>query len=1171
MNFSYVVQPGDTVGVLDYTSATALTGGTYTSPSILTVRPELPAPGGANSLAGTKALTVDTTRPEIAMASDRLRLVAGQTATIRFKTSEETGDFGVEDVQVENGTLSGFSGRGREYTVVDTPAVGVSGVGRVWVEANRFTDGAGNGNTGGELRMEGDIGYGWVVTSGGSGRDEGAVVGLDESGNVTVVGTFSGTVDFDGRGGGLNLTARGGRDVYVMKRDGAGGLLWAKSFGGAGTDEVRAMTQDGAGNIYLVGSFTGQVDFDPGAGVKTLGANGGTDVYILKLQVNGELVWAKTLGGAAHEQATAVAVNAAGEVYVGGFFSGEMDFDAGPGVSALTAGGQTDGFVAKFAADGELVWAKAQVPAEGHRQALTRSLGLDGAGNVYAVTVSLPAVATFDPAQGSGGLVVQPGMQSVLTKLDGQGSVGWTQRWSGSGGVMGSSVAVSGAGELTVVGSFRGTVDFDPGAGVRSLTAAGESDGFIVRMNGAGEHGWSQAVGGAGVDEVHAVAVDEAGGAYVGGSFYGTVDLDPGAGVKGYVATEAGEEAYVLKLNGRGEHEWSKVFGGAADERVQGLVVDRAGDVYVAGYFGGAVDFDPGAGTAAAVSAGGTDAYVLKLTTVGAIILDTQAPSVAAVTRQSPQDGAVVNRSVVYRVRFSREVTGVDAGDFTLTLGGGLSGTIAGVTALSGTEYLVTVQNLGGSGTLRLDVKAGGTGIVDQAANALSAGYTAGEIYTVSEAVDQPVVGSAVSAEGAYGSAFSYAISASRTPITFTATGLPAGLSLNSASGVISGTPREAGVFAVSLGAANRTGAGGGVVVLKIAKAALTVTPVSVSRPYGQGNPVFALTYQGLAAGDTAAVLGAVPEVVTSAGTRSAVGDYALVAAGGLSDKYAFNYGSGTLTVTRVPVAITLENLTQSYTGQGLVPELKTSVADVGLSLTYNGSAVRPVLPGSYAVVATPSDANYTGSATGTLVIQRAEQSIDFAPLPVTPLKDISGGLIIEASATSRLPVTLTLMPGSAATLTGGNKLEGIAATGLVTLKATQTGNANYLAAEDVVMSLDVTKKNQVIDFPEIAATSADASTVNLRATASSGLEVGYVVVSGPATIAGSVLTFGGVGKVVVKAVQVGDEAFNAALPVQRSVTNSPVEQTITFPAVAGPTYGDAPITLAATSSAGLP
>ncbi|MEI6466251.1 MAG: Ig-like domain-containing protein, partial [Verrucomicrobiota bacterium] len=215
--------------------------------------------------------------------------------------------------------------------------------------------------------------------------------------------------------------------------------------------------------------------------------------------------------------------------------------------------------------------------------------------------------------------------------------------------------------------------------------------------------------------------------------------------------------------------------------------------------------------------------------------------------------------------------------------------------------------------------------------------------------------------------------------------------------------------------------------------------------------------------------------------------------------------------------------------------------------------------------------ANYTGSATGTLVIQRAEQSIDFAPLPVTPLKDISGGLIIEASATSRLPVTLTLMPGSAATLTGGNKLEGIAATGLVTLKATQTGNANYLAAEDVVMSLDVTKKNQVIDFPEIAATSADASTVNLRATASSGLEVGYVVVSGPATIAGSVLTFGGVGKVVVKAVQVGDEAFNAALPVQRSVTNSPVEQTITFPAVAGPTYGDAPITLAATSSAGLP
>jgi hypothetical protein len=60
-------------------------------------------------------------------------------------------------------------------------------------------------------------------------------------------------------------------------------------------------------------------------------------------------------------------------------------------VSTLLAEGQMDGFVVKYSAAGELVWAKAQVPASGHRMALTRSVGMDDAGNVYAVAVSLPA------------------------------------------------------------------------------------------------------------------------------------------------------------------------------------------------------------------------------------------------------------------------------------------------------------------------------------------------------------------------------------------------------------------------------------------------------------------------------------------------------------------------------------------------------------------------------------------------------------------------------------------------------------------------------------------------------------------------------------------------------------------------------------------------------------
>ena len=221
----------------------------------------------------------------------------------------------------------------------------------------------------------------------------------------------------------------------------------------------------------------------------------------------------------------------------------------------------------------------------------------------------------------------------------------------------GASLAV-GADGVVVAGGWVGTGDFGSGA----VASSGGEDIFVVKVDAQGQHVWSRVLGGVGEDEATTVAVDGSGGVYVGGMYHGTVDFDAGAGVAAQTAVQAGEEAFLVKLDAAGAYVWSKSFGGAADERVQSVAVDRLGDVYAAGYFGGTADLDPGAGQATASSAGGQDAFVVKLTTAGVITLDTQAPRVAAVTRQSPQEGTVSSSAVVYRVRFSREVSGVDAG-----------------------------------------------------------------------------------------------------------------------------------------------------------------------------------------------------------------------------------------------------------------------------------------------------------------------------------------------------------------------------------------------------------------------------------------------------------------------------------------------------------------------------
>ncbi|MBM3866709.1 MAG: hypothetical protein FJ381_12630, partial [Verrucomicrobia bacterium] len=474
---SYLIGPGENTRLLNATGVRFAGGLPPRDPAgnalILAGVP----PGAAN-LAGSRTISIGNSGPSVVITADRLLVSSGGTVALRFSTSEEVVGFGVEDVGVESGVLSGFSGSGREYSAVYTPVAGVKGEGRVWVEANRFTDRAGNGNLAGELRLANEVKYAWAVVAGGLGRDEGRVVGVDEVGNVTVAGTFSGTADFDPGVGVQNITSSGGRDVFVQKLDARGGVLWTRTFGGPGEEEVRGMAQDAAGNVYLAGSFFGEVDFDPGLGVRKLGASGESDLYVTKLSGAGELVWAHALGGATHEQATGLAVGAAGEVYLTGFFSGELDVDPGPGQSKVTAApGQTDSFVAKFDAGGQLGWAKGLGVPSGHAALVAVGAGTDAAGGLYILGAALPASATFDRAAGVGGLTVQAGMEVILYKLDAQGGNGWSRRWSGTAGVLGRALAV-GSGSILVAGNYRGEMDGDPGVGERLLGSEGGVEGF---------------------------------------------------------------------------------------------------------------------------------------------------------------------------------------------------------------------------------------------------------------------------------------------------------------------------------------------------------------------------------------------------------------------------------------------------------------------------------------------------------------------------------------------------------------------------------------------------------------------------------------------------------------------------------------------------------------------
>ena len=142
---------------------------------------------------------------------------------------------------------------------------------------------------------------------------------------------------------------------------------------------------------------------------------------------------------------------------------------------------------------------------------------------------------------------------------------------------------------------------------------------------------------------------------------------------------------------------------------------------------------------------------------------------------------------------------------------------------------------------------------------------------------------------------------------------------------------------------------------------------------------------------------------------------------------------------------------------------------------------------------------------------------------------------------------------------------------GSVTVRASQAGDDNYNAAAPVEQAFTVAKADQTINFGALAARTYGDPQFSVSATASSGLGVSFSIVTGPATISGSMVTVIGAGSVTVRASQGGDDNYNAATPVEQAFTVAKADQTITFGALDARTFGDPPFSISATASSGLP
>jgi hypothetical protein len=429
-------------------------------------------------------------------------------------------------------------------------------------------------------------------------EERGNSVACDSSGNVFIVGNFTGATDFVPGSGSVEFISKGLIDGFCGKFDSYGAFSWARTWPNSNwTSGVDYVAVDGSGGVFIAGVFGGDVDFDPGTSEDI---HYGPGAFLSCYDSGGNYKWAETFTARSVHY---LAVDGTGNIYMTGEFNTNVptDFDPGPGVDEYSGRGI---YISKFNSEGNFIWVST---FDGLRGAGTR-LAFDNEGNIYIAGV-LSGVHDFDPGPEA---VKLAGFDTpFLSKYDPDGNFEWVREVSGTFKCMNTSIAVGLDSNIYLCGTFSNPEGFVPDPVSDSMVSNGEEDIFLDQFDSSGELIWERTTGGPESDFCNGIAMDGNGNIYLTGYFENTVDFDPGPSVAEQ-KSNGGFNIYLSKLDSSGNFVWVRTWGGSGWDKGNAIAFDPTGSLYITGEFCDRVDFDPGSGTDWHESTGYNDIFLSK-------------------------------------------------------------------------------------------------------------------------------------------------------------------------------------------------------------------------------------------------------------------------------------------------------------------------------------------------------------------------------------------------------------------------------------------------------------------------------------------------------------------------------------------------------------------------------
>jgi|GEM_PF-2191390 hypothetical protein len=329
----------------------------------------------------------------------------------------------------------------------------------------------------------------WIKRSNGPTSDLTANILTFDSNqsNILVTGRYPGPSTFDVGGANVVLNTTAGSNAFILKYTAAGAFQWVKDFrSSTGSTWGTQMSADSNNNIYATGFFNTATNFGGGINMTPTGGSG-EDVFVAKLDVSGNTLWAFKIGSATNDRGMAIKVDADNNIIAGGRFTQTADFNPNgtPELRTSAAGvGSTftDAYLAKYDPNGLLIWVHTFGQATGGES--ISKIAMDPNGELYAGGIFFNTV-DFDPSTDDFFLTSGGSADVFVLNLTSNGDFIHAVNFEGNAFDWLNSLAFDTfSNHLYISGAYRGTVDFDPGVGVFNLVnpSTSSDNGFVVNL-----------------------------------------------------------------------------------------------------------------------------------------------------------------------------------------------------------------------------------------------------------------------------------------------------------------------------------------------------------------------------------------------------------------------------------------------------------------------------------------------------------------------------------------------------------------------------------------------------------------------------------------------------------------------------------------------------------------